>query len=349
MFDNYQSVVDQMEAFGVEFTPRDLPLQIPTAKRKTCGKKGKYWYWLQEFRPRAGGSYVVGKFGTYKHGGSEAKVEVDWKPLSDEERRRYRAEQAAAAEHARRVKQEAADVAALTSIEIWRRASRNGHSPYFERKGVVPEACRFLQEWVRMPARDPRDKPITLPPGTAVVPLLRYDASRDEALRGLQFLKPDGFKIFTRDFAKTGCALRLGVVDEFTPVVFVCEGYATGLSIRMATDRQVPLYVALDAYNLEAVVAIVRAQHPKTRILICADDDWKTADHHGPNPGRRAAKAAAKGTSLCDLVWPVFQAATREEKDTDFNDLHLREGLAVVCKQLQAVTRAIERGLYRGR
>src|SRR4051812_25315076 len=121
---NYDSVIHQMEAFGIEFTPRDLPLQIPTAKRKTCGKKGKYWYWLQLFRPRAGGEFIVGKFGTYKHGGSEEKVEVDWKPLSDAERDRMRAEHRAAAERSKRVKQEAAELAALSAAELWRSAAR---------------------------------------------------------------------------------------------------------------------------------------------------------------------------------------------------------------------------------
>ena len=79
--DNYPSVLQQMEASGVEFTSRDLPLQIPTPKRRTCGVKGKWWYWLQLWRPRrqdgneTGAEYVVGKFGCYKHGGSEQKVE----------------------------------------------------------------------------------------------------------------------------------------------------------------------------------------------------------------------------------------------------------------------------------
>jgi hypothetical protein len=53
--DNYQSVISQMQAaFGEEILEgrATLPLQIPTPKRKTCGRKGKYWYWLQLWRPR---------------------------------------------------------------------------------------------------------------------------------------------------------------------------------------------------------------------------------------------------------------------------------------------------------
>jgi putative DNA primase/helicase len=109
-----------------------------------------------------------------------------------------------------------------------------------------------------------------------------------------------------------GCALRLGHVDESTWLVLVCEGYATALSLRMATDRQVPVYVALDAYNLG-----VRRRDPAR-----AASERPTADLRGrrlevsrpstaPNPGRRAAKQAAKVTERCDIVWPVFNAATR--------------------------------------
>lgn len=346
--DNYQSVVQQMEAFGVEFTSRDLPLHMPTPKRKTCGVKGKWWYWLQLWRPRApdgsetGAEYVVGKFGTYKHHGSEQKVEIDFKPLTDAERERFKAERRAAEDRSRALKAEAAAIAALGAADLWRRASREGRSPYLERKGVQAEACRYLWD------------------GSIVIPLLRYDRPREEALRAVQRIYPGPRKdsrtgeelpqkTFTKDFAKTGCSLRLGQVDDTTPLVLVCEGYATGLSLRLATDRQVPVYVALDAYNLGFVVEILRALHPDAHLLVCADDDWKSVDHEGPNPGRRQAKLAAKTTDRCDLVWPVFDAATRQDKDTDFNDLHLRQGLEAVSRQIQAVMSAMHRRAASGR
>lgn len=329
--DNYQDVVHQMMAFGVEFAPRDLPLQIPTPKRKTCGVKGKWWYWLQIFRPQAGGEFVVGKFGTYKHGGSEQKVEVDWKGLSDAERERMSRERAAAAERAKQAKEEAAELAALNALDLWRRATPEGSSPYLARKGVEGEACRYLRD------------------GTVVVPLLRYDRPRGEALRAVQRIQPDGTKLFTKGFSKSGCSVRLGEVTPDTKVVMVCEGYATGLSIRMATGREWPVYVALDAYNLVFVVDMLRELHPDQHLLICADDDWKSEDHDGPNPGRRKAKLAAKFNQRCDIVWPVFEPRTRQEKDTDFNDLHAREGLQVVSQQLHDALRPIERGVRIGR
>lgn len=338
--DNYQDVVQQMEAFGVEFTSRCLPLQVPTLKRRTFGKKGKWWYWLQEFRPRAGGCYIVGKFGSYRTGEAQ-RVEIDWKPLSDAERERFRAERQAAAARAVAAKQRAAEVAAVTASEVWRQARPQGESPYLQRKGVVGESCRYLHAPLALQRTDPTKRPIGLPAGTLVLPLIRYDYPRSHALRGLQLIKPDGFKIYTEDVAKAGCALRLGVLQG--PLGLVCEGYATGLSLRMATGGRFAVFVAWDAYNLTLVVPMLRALYPRVFWLVCADDDWQTADHDGPNPGRRKAMGVAKTVQGCDVVWPVFAAATRELKDTDFNDLHARQGLAAVERQLATVVDGMQR------
>ncbi len=76
------------------------------------------------------------------------------------------------------------------------------------------------------------------------MPLLRYDVPREDALRAVQRIWGDGAKRFTKGFAKPGCALRLGdAVPGY--VVVVCEGYATGLTLRMATDHRLAVYVAL--------------------------------------------------------------------------------------------------------
>lgn len=353
--ENYEDVVRQMQAYGV-LLDRDLPLQVPTMKKRTCGPKKKCWYRTHIFRRGDGREFVVGSFGSYSSKLAKelglpregwAKIEVDWKGLSSEDQERMRAQREAAQAEAARAKAEAAELAALSAADLWRRMSPNGRSEYLQRKGVQGESCRYVAQLMRLARRDPRDKdkPFILPPGTIVLPLIRYDFGREEALRGLQFVKPDGFKIFTEGFGKTGCAIRLGTVDASTRVILVCEGYATGLSIRMATGRRWPVYVALDAYNLGPVLEILRQVHPAQHLLICADDDWKSADHEGANPGRRKAWKVAKATTRCDIVWPVFDGSTRQEKDTDFNDLHQRQGLEAVERQLVRVLSAIERGM----
>lgn len=340
--DNYAQVIHQMQEFGIEFAARDLPLQLDLPKRKTCGVKGKCWYWLRTFNPDAGGCYIVGRFGTYKHGGRDEKVDVDWKPLSDAERERRKAEYQAARERAAAARAEEAELAALDAASLWRRASAEGTSPYLARKGVEPEACRYL------------------PDGSLVIPLLRYDLPREDALKAVQRIYPGPRadsrtgedlpqKVYTRGFSKPGCALRLGTVednaDDAPAVVLVCEGYATGLTLRMATDRRVAVYVALDAGNLQHVVPLVADLHPDHQVLICADDDWKTCDPAGKpnNPGRTAATEIARQVEGCDIVYPVFAPLTRQPKDTDFNDLHARQGLDAVRRQLRAVLHMMER------
>ena len=351
--DNYQDVLVQMAQFGIELRDKDLPLKLDTPKSKTCGKGGKDWYKLYLFRrdaDKGGGDYVVGTFGTYRHGGASQKVDVEWAPLSPEERAR-RAEELRA-QRARAAAERRAEIAnaMAEAIDVWRRGVKDGHSPYLERKGVKGEACRYLAQpivlrWPGDPGED--DTVVRLPEGTLLVPLLRYDLPRETALRALQFIRPDGAKIYQRGMDKPGCCLRLGDIDATaTPLFLVVEGYATGLTARAAIDGLYPVFVALDAGNLAHVVPLLRKLYPVTRILILADDDWKTRDPVSgelTNPGRHAARAVARKVEGCDLVWPIFKPDTRGDKDTDFNDLQAREGLDAVRKQLSGVVTMMAR------
>lgn len=352
--DNLQKVLLQMEHFGIELRDRDLGLMddsIRKGRKTTCGKGGKDWYKLYLWQPDVGGTYVVGSFGTYRHGGDWEKVSVDLEPLSEAERARHAAKRRAQAEAAALERSQEIANAAAEAIDIWRKGVRVATTPYLERKQVLGEAFRALdrQLSLRWPSRKrgEDDVVVRLPAGTTLLPLVRPDLPRDQALRGLQFIKPDGMKIYLRAFDKPGCCIRLGEIDAgSTALLMVVEGYATGLTARMAVDHQHPVFVALDAGNLAEVVRVLRGLYPATRILILADDDYMTRDKRTGaliNPGRTAAARAAKATDGCDLVWPIFKASTRGPKDTDFNDLHVLEGLDVVRRQLVGVVEAMAR------
>jgi putative DNA primase/helicase len=323
---NEQSVLLQLSDFGIQLRPRDRI--EPDGRKRTVGKGGKYWVKLHTFSPDAGGSYIVGAFGSYRTGDWQ-KVEVDWAPLSEAERERAARERAARVEAEHKARAEEAALAALTAAELLIQARREGASPYLERKQVQAESCRYL------------------PDGTLVLPLMRYDLPVAQRLRAVQRILPDGRKLFTKGFEKPGCCVRLGAIDaKLNALMMVCEGYATGLTARMATLRQHPVFVALDAGNLAHVVPLLRALYPRTRILILADDDWLTKDQHTGelvNPGVSAARAIAKKVEGCDFVTPIFAADKREAKDTDFNDLHVREGLDAVHRQLSGVVTAMAR------
>lgn len=308
----------------------DPPDLVLDGKRRYFGHKKKSWYRLREMITRGGTPVVVGRFGNYKQGIDE-KIDVDWKGISAEEREHLQRqrEQTKAREDAKRAKDKAE--AALSAAELWRMASPVGRSEYLVRKGVDAEACRFM------------------PDGSIVIPLLRYDLPREQALQAVQRIYPGErvhwktgealpSKVFTKGFQKARCSSRLGVVTPGCPIL-VCEGYATGLSIRMATDRRAPVFVALDAGNLVHVCSMLLGLYPEHWLLICADDDWQTEG----NPGRSAAKKVAKELGRCDMVWPVFPPGVRGKKDTDFNDLHVRAGLNVVRRQLGQALAAMRR------
>ena len=352
-YDNYHQVLLQMEQFGITLKAKDVesfPKRLD--KRITCGENGKDYYKLHEFRPESGGLYLSGYFGTYRNGGSFEKVAIDWKPMAEEERARQKAERAAAQARAAAERQAEIANAAAEAITIWRKGARDGvASPYLERKRVKPEACRWLREQLvlRWPAdrAGDDDTVVRLVGGTLLLPLVRLDYPRDQALRGLQFVRPDGGKIYLRGFEKPGCCVRLGDVEGAAlNLLLVCEGYATGLTIRMATGHRLPVFVAFDAGNLAHVVPLLRGLYPNThRILICADDDWRTKDKRTgalTNPGRTAAKKVAREVPGCDFLTPVF-GPDRGEKDTDFNDLHVLSGLDVVKRQLDGVINVMGR------
>lgn len=323
--DNYHQVLHQMEQFGLQLRAKDLMRFPVLSRRTTCGAGGKFWYKLYEFSPRAGGRFIVGSFGSYRSGEHE-KVDVDWAPLGEAERERFRAEREAADTKADAERAESAAQAARSARDIWREASPEGVSPYLQRKGLEGESCRYQ------------------PDGTLVVPLLRYDLPRAEALQAVQRVLPDGRKFYSKGFSKPRCAVRLGTLEPAPRLILVCEGYATGLSIRLGVDSAFPVFVAFDAGNLAHVVPMLRELYPLVRLLVCADDDWRTLDPSTGrlnNPGKAAARTIAREVPGCDIVWPVFDAARRQEKDTDFDDLRQRQGLAVVRRQLHGVIQAM--------
>jgi putative DNA primase/helicase len=275
-----------------------------------------------------GGLVNMAKAGGYKFDNTERK------PIDQAEVSRRRMERAQQAEQQRLEKLHSAENAEQVAVQAWRAAQRTGASAYATRKGIdAPESCRFLPESAG---------------GGLLVPMLRYDLPREQSLKGVQTIKDDGSKKFTYGMAKQGTACRLGLPVVGEPV-FVCEGYATGMTIRMALERRCPVFVAFDAYNLPTVVAAVHQALPGSPIVICADDDHATTLKGLPNNvGRIQAQVAMEsvmdaGAKLVVRTFPLFRKETpRADKDTDFNDLHRLEGLPEVAAQLQIALDTIE-------
>ena len=206
------------------------------------------------------------------------------------------AQQIAEAEKIR--KQEETAHLALTK---WNSLSEMGSSPYLEKKQVKAYGVRFGSQHLIIPLRDVGGK-----------------------LWSFQWIEPDGKKQFLKGGKKRGCFHNIGLLENGNPI-YITEGYATGASVHMATLA--PVVVAFDAGNLDPVIEELKRAYPNSPLIIAGDDDcWKDR-----NIGREKAQQTALKHG-CSLVFPAFKDIS--SKPTDFNDLHTREGLEEVKRQL---------------
>ena len=230
---------------------------------------------------------------------------------------------------------ELAEQARATAQRIWYDAvPATAEHAYLTRKGVKPHGLR-LSEYGRL-----------------LVPM--YNA--DGELVNLQFIAKDGRKYFLRGGRLKGTYFRIpGSYDMIVEV----EGFATGASIHAAVGCCVA--IAFCASNLKDVAVMLRgminnadayvwtahetqateagevhAQRPRfinTKLIVGADDDWKTPNNPGVMDGLTAARA---GKAL--IAIPQF-APEREAKQTDFNDVAQEQGLDAVKA---TITNAVE-------
>ncbi len=135
----------------------------------------------------------------------------------------------------------------------------------------------------------------------------------DFYLWSLERILPDGAKLFRTGGRITGCFFRI----PGNATLLICEGFATGATLHMATGAEV--WCAMFAGNLETVVREGCHRFKGRLVIVCADNDAKTAG----NPGVTAATRAAKLANL-----PVAVPELRD--GTDFNDLMLEENLEAV-------------------
>lgn len=307
-----QDVLAQLRDAGLVVDALDATGQLQRVPVEgDRGSKRSGWYVAHVIRTAEGRELTFGTFGNWKTG-EIAKVQYKRDGLSDAEHERVRAQIKRDREDAQRRRAELAQQAATRAAKLWGQLPDEGRSPYLDRKKVRGYGIRF--------ARD----------GAIVVPVRDIAG----AWRGLQFIAADGTKRFLTGSAKAGAMHVIGDLqgDRATPIV-IAEGYATAASVHMATGW--PAVVAWDAGTLLSVACDLREAHPTARILFAADDDHQTPG----NPGRTKAAEAAERIQG-EIALPVF-AGGPVEGCTDFNDLHVREGLEAVKACLLAPQAAL--------
>lgn len=266
------------------------------------GKRGDDagWYVLH-----GDGDIPAGAFGCWRAGLEETWREDVGRELTPAEeeahRTRFAAQRAAREDEERRLRAQARKRAG----ELWGSAPpASVIHPYLRAKSIQPHNARVYR-------------------GELV---LRVMAEGE--MHSLQFIGRDGSKKFLPGGRVQGCYCPLGWPNG---TLVICEGFATGASIREATNLAVA--VAFNAGNLVAVAKAMAARFSDVRLIVAADDDAKTPG----NPGMTKATEAARAVGGL-LAVPDF-GEDRPEGATDFNDLAKARGHEMVRASIEAATR----------
>ncbi|QXI30499.1 VapE domain-containing protein [Pseudomonas vanderleydeniana] len=316
-------VLNQFSDYGLEPAQPLVFGKLTRCKSGTDkGTEKNGWYVVHEHRTEKGETLIFGSFGDWRSGETQ-KIKVKAGKMSAEDREVLRARQEDAKRRAAEVAENRARSAARRATGMFNRMPEKGRSAYLDRKQIVGFRVRYA----------PRS-------GAVLVPMCN---ARDQVV-GLQVIYPEKQESTGRDksywpagMSKDGAFHLIGPDPNPGEPILVCEGYATGASLHMATSLTVA--IAFDAGNLVAVCKAMRERRPGRPIIICRDDDWKTKRPNGEpwNPGEEKATNAA--TVVGGQVVPPVFSGDREDKWTDFNDLHCAEGLDAVRRQVLAVVR----------
>ena len=350
---NYDDVLGQLHAIGLIVDRLETGSNRPVRCKVEGDRERRGWYILHEIYVD-GDTLIVGSFGVWRGNENNAqKVELGKREISAEQRealRRRLAEDRKRADAALKATQARA---ADRATAAWSQLLTDGDCDYLDEKRVVGYGLRYTKH------------------GTGVVPLLDT-AGR---IHGLQFLRTRAQsrqgKRPAKEFWPPGLAKKghFHLIGSPSWVVLVAEGYSTGATLHMATGY--PVAIAFDAGNLLSVTEALKKRYPRTKILICADDDILgrckhaecrahmvltqhpkecpecSREHGYLNAGVNQASAAALAVSGAWMV-PAFAHSVADEwladrsKLTDFNDLHEREGLHVVRVQVEAKLSALK-------
>jgi putative DNA primase/helicase len=290
--------MDELRAFL-----RELGFEIPVEKFILDGSLQRFprngsrdsgWFigWLYNYLKRDG-QYAIAEFGDWRTGESHLFVPTS---IGSAEKKLAKdtienAKKKIAAEKAI-LQRQAADKAR----KRFDAASTDGTTPYIERKQLNGlYGARIAGDNVVVPMR-----------------------TIDGEIVGTQRITPDGGKWFEKGGRVDEAFHLIGSLEKD---ILVCEGFATGCSLHMATRRSVA--IAFNAGNLLKVASIIRQHYPDIKMIICGDDD-RTKE---PNTGREKAQKAAS-IAMASVVFPECQG-------TDFNDLHCERGLQAVRDQLK--------------
>ncbi|PKH19370.1 hypothetical protein CIG19_20225 [Enterobacterales bacterium CwR94] len=171
-----------------------------------------------------------------------------------------------------------------------------------------------------------------------VIPLRNSDGE----LRTLQYIKPDGTKNLKKGAEKTGNFFVVG--GELSPErpVLYAEGYATAASLHLATGM--PVVMTVDAGNLVTVSRNLKERYSDNHHIILGEDDFTKTNNRGEQDNKGAKKAQEAAAAIDGIyIIPSFTESERVQafagtaSFSDFNDIHVANGLNAVREQLAPI------------
>lgn len=287
-----------------------IPLKGNKSKSK-CGyafdKKDDFFFVITfNYYPNGKKSFNTGE--TLKNLWNKGKPDLNAKPIKSSSQPIVKPVDAAKVAN----DQAAAKKALESDLKLFDSLPTTGTSEYLQKKGLL--------EYEGADIRYGKDKHGNF------IALLIQDINGKR--RGIQKIYDNGSKIFTTKMKKEGCFI---LIDGNPNVINICEGFATGLSLRLANGSTI--FCALDANNLKSVALALKlwleTKAIKPIVTITADNDFRLpTDKNQQNTGIIKAKEAAIETGF-QLTYP-----TLDNVKCDFNDIHIKQGLDSVLQIL---------------
>jgi phage/plasmid primase-like uncharacterized protein len=225
------------------------------------------------------------------------------------------------------------------AVELNRQRLKEANERQLARWEKIAERCRW--RWERAREADPQHpylvrkavKPYGLRQEGENLLVPMYGA--DGLIWCLQTIPPQpGAKKLNTKGGRAGFGTY--TIEGNSSIVYVAEGFATGASVAEMTGCAV--MVAFDSGKLRLGVERAQRRWPNARIVLAADDDWKTEG----NPGLTKAVEAAEGVRGFVAV-PDFSGVQRGDKSTDWNDLRALRGDDDAVRRMLADAKAPER------
>lgn len=155
--------------------------------------------------------------------------------------------------------------------------------------------------------------------GATVIPLADVEGN----IRTMQTILPAGTKMFEKGGELKGSmhVVNADNLAEAKGGIVICEGYATGATIREATNGHFGVVCAMTSHNLHDVAKAISEKYPDKPLIIAGDNDRFNANG---NVGKLTAEAVATEFGA-KVVIPEFNK--ENDRGSDFNDLKKSEGL----------------------